>query len=238
MSYAIDAFLLDGIEPNTKSPGVWLVRVKPYNQKLGHLLRSITLRQRKLTFDEANGWRELKTADAELLADLATLRQEPNNEQTPLALDVCTREEAKAVEDAEVKRRKAAKKASVDNAGALRSEHLPSTKASRRDRMIAARDLRDAERAGDIAFPSQRRSPDPKSVEEVDAEMERLEGLRSKLKQTERPREQRPREPQDTRGRERGAKREQQGPPPKPAARPQPPRRSNEDDDPSVAIGD
>lgn len=181
MSFAIDSYLLDGDKPKTSRPGVWLVRVKPHNPRLGYVLRRVRLRKHKLRLDVEDGWRELKTMDEDMLLDLATLRQDPTDDQTPLALDICTVEEAKAVEMAEERRRlAAAKKATVARAGVLSSEDLPSTAASRRERMRVASELRAAEHAGDVA--QRRKAPEPESAEEIEAEIGRL---RAKLRKSD-----------------------------------------------------
>lgn len=228
MSFAIDDFLLDGIEPESSEPGCWYVRIKPYNPALGHKLRSANLRSRKLRFDGAKGWNILKTMDRELLEELAMLRQEPGNESTPLALDICTKEEALALEEAETRRRKAAqrKRAAVEDAGVLRSEHLSSTRSSRHERLLAARDLREAERIGDVALAARRRSPEPRSAEEIDAEIKRLEAMRGKLAPV---RAERAGKPQHPAMRGRGASK----PGPKPKS-----RGVERDDDELEAIGD
>jgi hypothetical protein len=76
-----------------------LVRLKPLDAKKGHVIRRYTTYA--TTFEESKGW--YRVSD-EVASYLATVRQVPNDEDTPLAFDVCTREEAERIEAAEKKR--------------------------------------------------------------------------------------------------------------------------------------
>lgn len=73
-----------------------LVRLKPHNVKLGHVLRSYTYQSQR--FLEARGWYEVPNDMAEALAELVQQDTVPNS---PKAFDVCTLEQAKAMEEAE-----------------------------------------------------------------------------------------------------------------------------------------
>jgi hypothetical protein len=81
-----------------------LVRLKPLDAKKGHVIRRFTTFS--TTFEEARGWYRV---NEEMAAYLQTVHQVPNDEDTPKAFDVCTDEEAKAIEAAE--KRKAEERA-------------------------------------------------------------------------------------------------------------------------------
>lgn len=70
-----------------------LVRLKPYDPKRGHVLRRFTAFG--VRFDEARGW--YRVSD-EVAAYVATVHEQPGFDYTPLAFDVCTEEEALALE--------------------------------------------------------------------------------------------------------------------------------------------
>ncbi len=76
-----------------------LVRLKPLDAKKGHVIHRYTAFS--TTFEERKGW--YRVSD-EIAAYLATVHQVPNDEDTPLAFDVCSEEEAKRVEIAEKKK--------------------------------------------------------------------------------------------------------------------------------------
>jgi len=76
-----------------------LVRLKPLDAKKGHLIHRYTAFS--TTFEERKGW--YRVSD-EIATYLATVHQVPNDEDTPLAFDVCTEEEAKRIEVAEKKK--------------------------------------------------------------------------------------------------------------------------------------
>ena|SRR5215831_7570470 len=81
-----------------------LVRLKPRDLKKGHIIRRYTAFSQ--TFDERRGW---YLVSDEVASYLETVRQVPNDEDTPLAFDVCTEAEAKRLDDAE--RRKSEERA-------------------------------------------------------------------------------------------------------------------------------
>jgi hypothetical protein len=76
-----------------------LVRLKPLDAKKGHHIHRYTAFS--TTFEEKKGW--YRVSD-EIAAYLATVHQVPNDEDTPLAFDVCTEDEAKGIEVAEKKK--------------------------------------------------------------------------------------------------------------------------------------
>lgn len=76
-----------------------LIRLRPLDAKKGHVIRRYTAFS--MTFEEAKGW--YRVSD-EVAAYLQTVHQVPNDEDTPLAFDVCTEAEAKALELAEKKK--------------------------------------------------------------------------------------------------------------------------------------
>jgi hypothetical protein len=106
-----------------------VVRIKPYNPKKGFKLRTYVLHG--TVFRETAGWYEVSDADA---AYLATIRNSQYDGNAPLAFDVCTREEAQALEDAE---RKQVEKASAT--APLRIHH-PSVAQARDAARRAARE--------------------------------------------------------------------------------------------------
>jgi hypothetical protein len=81
-----------------------LVRLKPHDPKKGHVIRRYTAFG--VRFEEARGW--YKVSD-EVAAYLATVHQRPGDDDSPLAFDVCTEEEAQRLEAAE--KRKAEERA-------------------------------------------------------------------------------------------------------------------------------
>jgi hypothetical protein len=76
-----------------------LVRLKPHDPKKGHVIRRYTAFS--IRFEEARGW--YKVSD-EVAAYLATVHQTPGDEDSPLAFDVCTEDEAQRLETAEKKK--------------------------------------------------------------------------------------------------------------------------------------
>jgi len=70
-----------------------LVRLKPYDPRRGQVLRRYTYAGIK--FQEERAWYRVEVAVAE---HLRSVRQVPTDEHSPLAFDVCTEAEAKALE--------------------------------------------------------------------------------------------------------------------------------------------
>jgi len=87
-----------------------LVRLKPYDPKRGHVLRRYTAFG--VRFDESRGW--YRVSD-EVAAYLASVHEQPGLDYTPLAFDVCTEEEALAVEAREKKEQEERAVASAPN---------------------------------------------------------------------------------------------------------------------------
>lgn len=113
-----------------------LVRLKPYDPKKGHVIRRYTAFS--IRFEEARGW--YKVAD-EVAAYLGTVHQVPGDEDSPLAFDVCTEDEAQRIEAAEKKKAEERARAAEPNVaqpydvsvrgGDLTTGDLPSSRASR-----------------------------------------------------------------------------------------------------------
>lgn len=81
-----------------------LVRLKPYDPRRGHVLRRFTYAGVKI--HEERGWYRVSKEVAEYLR---AVHQIPGEAYTPLAFDVCTDEEAKALdarEDADTRVRR------------------------------------------------------------------------------------------------------------------------------------
>ena len=75
------------------------VRLKPHDPKKGHVIRRYTAFG--VRFEEARGW--YKVSD-EVASYLVTVHQRPGDDDSPLAFDVCTDDEAKALEVVEKKK--------------------------------------------------------------------------------------------------------------------------------------
>ena len=113
-----------------------LVRLKPHDPKKGHVIRRYTAFG--VRFDEARGW--YKVSD-EVAKYLATVHQRPGDEDSPHAFDVCTEDEAKAIEAAEKKKAEERARAAEPNvadardlsarAPDLTTADLPQPRASR-----------------------------------------------------------------------------------------------------------
>lgn len=69
------------------------VRLKPYNKKKGHLLRRYALPSGKV-YRASYGWYLLEEVEA---SDLRGVHQNPEDSDTPLAFDICTKAEAVAL---------------------------------------------------------------------------------------------------------------------------------------------
>jgi len=73
-----------------------LVRLKPFNKKKGHLLRRYTYRG--IRFQESHGWTRVRKEIADYLEQV---HQIPGDEDSPLAFDVHSATEAKAIDKKE-----------------------------------------------------------------------------------------------------------------------------------------
>jgi hypothetical protein len=76
-----------------------LIRIKPYDPKKGNVIRRYTAFG--VRFEEARGW--YKVSD-EVAAYLGTVHQRPGDDDSPLAFDVCTEDEAQRLETSEKKK--------------------------------------------------------------------------------------------------------------------------------------
>ena len=81
-----------------------LIRLKPFDPKKGHIIRRYTVSG--TTFEERKGWYRVSDHAA---AYLATVHQIADDEDSPMAFDVCTQDDAKRIDAAE--RRKAEERA-------------------------------------------------------------------------------------------------------------------------------
>ena len=73
-----------------------LARLKPHDPRRGHKLRRYTYRGIK--FQEERGWYRV---DKDVADYLREVRQVPSDEHAPLAFDICTADEAKALDSKE-----------------------------------------------------------------------------------------------------------------------------------------
>lgn len=104
-----------------------LVRLKPYDPRRGHVLRRFTYAGVKI--QEERGWHRVSKAVADYLR---AVRAIASDEYSPLAFDVCTDEEAKALDAKEEVETKVRRSATDDvrlspsrNDGVLTSAQLP-----------------------------------------------------------------------------------------------------------------
>jgi len=104
-----------------------LVRLKPYDPRRGHVLRRYTYSGVKI--HEERGWHRVSKSVADYLK---TVRQVAGDDYSPLAFDVCTDDEAKALdarEEVETKVRRSAtdevRLSPARNDDVLTSSHLP-----------------------------------------------------------------------------------------------------------------
>lgn len=121
-----------------------LVRLKPYDPKRGHVIRRYTAFS--IRFEEARGW--YKVAD-EVAAYLGTVHQVPGDEDSALAFDVCSEEEAQRLETAEKKKAEERARAAEPNvaqpydvsvrAGDLTTADLPQARTTRAEARAARR---------------------------------------------------------------------------------------------------
>jgi hypothetical protein len=92
-----------------------LIRLKPLDKKKGHVIHRYTAFQ--TTFEEAKGWYRVPDPVA---AYLATVHQLPNDEDSPLAFDVCTPDEAERIDAAEKKKAEERARAAEPNVAMAR----------------------------------------------------------------------------------------------------------------------
>jgi len=96
-----------------------LIRLKPLDAKKGHVIRRYTAFS--TTFEERKGW--YRVSD-EMASYLATVHQVPNDEDAPLAFDVCTQDEAQQIEAAEKKKAEERARAAEPNVATPRDVTL------------------------------------------------------------------------------------------------------------------
>jgi hypothetical protein len=121
-----------------------LVRLKPHDPKKGHVIRRYTAFA--VRFEEARGW--YKVSD-EVAAYLSTVHQRPSDEDSPLAFDVCSEEEAQRVEAAEKKKAEERARAAEPNVATpydvsarpadLTTADLPASRTTRSETRAARR---------------------------------------------------------------------------------------------------
>ncbi len=121
-----------------------LVRLKPHDPKKGHVIRRYTAFS--IRFEEARGW--YKGAD-EVATYLATVRQRPGDEDSPLAFDVCSEDEAQRIETTEKKKAEERARAAEPNvaapydvsarSGDLTTADLPASRPARAEARAARR---------------------------------------------------------------------------------------------------
>lgn len=86
-----------------------LVRLKPYDPRRGHVLKRYTYAGIK--FQEERGWYRVEKPVADYLR---TVHEVPTDNYSPLAFDVCTEDEAKALDTVESETTKVKRSATDD----------------------------------------------------------------------------------------------------------------------------
>src|SRR5690348_16005414 len=95
------------------SPSVpYLVRIKPYDPKKGSVLQRYTVAG--ITYREDKGW--YPVTSIRLAEGMRELRQDENNENSPAVFDVCTPEEARAIDAREAKSKRAGGRRTAEDA--------------------------------------------------------------------------------------------------------------------------
>jgi hypothetical protein len=92
-----------------------LIRLKPFDAKKGHVIRRYTAFT--TTFEEHKGWYRVSDHVASYLA---TVHQVPNDEDSPLAFDVCSQGEAERIDAAERKKAEERARAAEPNVATAR----------------------------------------------------------------------------------------------------------------------
>jgi hypothetical protein len=145
MSSAAKTFVETGRAPRTQYPGFWWVRIKPYAPKAGNVVQSMTLRKIGKTFVEKTGWYSDKYTREQIAVLLSTLSNRHNPSSNPV-FDVCTWEEANALDQSAKLRVKA-------EGGRRRNAEDVVTGAMTRA------DLPDLHAPAETAAPRERRAP-------------------------------------------------------------------------------
>jgi hypothetical protein len=177
---AIEDFLQHGEEPKTVQPGVWYLRLKPYDRRANHLLRRLKISKWNIAIREQKGWHRVQNKTMACLQDLFDMQ--PADKYAPKALDICTYEEARLTEkrEREAAVRAIEVRADVEHAHVLSSADLPSTSKSRTSAATEARKAkREAEKAAETEREERRvlRKAEAAAMTEAEraAEIERLQ---------------------------------------------------------------
>ncbi len=160
MSAAIN-FINTGTQPVTKHPGWWFIRVKPYAPAIGARTKTIYLRKLKLGFDEKHGWYTHQLG-LSAVKTLVEQRNNSSNPDSPRVFDVCTWEEASAIDRAaqiKVKSQTGRRTAddAMDKTGVMTTADLPNVHAAPQPKAAAVRRL---------PKPSLREPPTPTPIPE------------------------------------------------------------------------
>lgn len=110
-----------------------LVRIKPFDAKRGYRTRRYTVFSTR--FEESRGWYRVAEEVAEYLK---TIHQVPGDEDTPLVFDVCTEEQAGAIDAAE--HNKAELRARATNANVPQASEVGNSLSSKDLSPMSARD--------------------------------------------------------------------------------------------------
>ena len=121
-----------------------LVRLKPYNPKRGYKLRRFTYKG--MRFDGSKGWYAVPESIA---AELAEIHQEYYDEDSPMAFDVMTQDEAIALEEAETKKETERARASEPRAAAVSPNRARGRRAPRNGGDLTTADLPGASAASE-----------------------------------------------------------------------------------------
>lgn len=110
-----------------------LVRLKPFDPRRGHVLRRFTYAGIK--FQEERGWYRVQRPVAEYLR---AVREMPSDKYAPLAFDVCTEAEAKALDAGENEAAKVRRSAMddlevVSARGTVTTDSLPKTQSTAKE---------------------------------------------------------------------------------------------------------
>lgn len=122
-----------------------LVRIKPHNPKRGYRLRRYLVYGMK--YEERLGWYRIKRVIRQggqvidVAAYLKQIRNDENDNESPLAFDVCSQEEATVIEEREKKER--ARKASAKKPRASEPIDLTSSEVRHLDKKRKAAEIED-----------------------------------------------------------------------------------------------
>lgn len=111
-----------------------LVRLKPYDPKKGHVLQRYTAFS--IRFEERRGW--YKVSD-EIARYLAGVHQTPGDEDSQLAFDVCSEDEAQRIESTEKKKIEERARASEPHVAEIAARDLTSTDVSSKGKRAEVR---------------------------------------------------------------------------------------------------